>query len=88
MSWPQVEAEESGDLITVVGSFARIHPGAGIMVKGEWKRDSKYGEQLRAVEYVETAPATQVPNQFIQKKNRVHTGRVGLHSCHGMGLLI
>jgi ATP-dependent exoDNAse (exonuclease V) alpha subunit len=27
-------------------------------VQGEWKRDSKYGHQLRAYDYVETAPAT------------------------------
>lgn len=47
-------------MITVVGNFARIHPGAGVSVKGEWRKDAKYGRQLRAHEYVETAPATQV----------------------------
>jgi exodeoxyribonuclease V alpha subunit len=55
----KVEREEHNDLVTVVGSFPPTNVGAAVSVRGEWQRDARWGKQLRAVEYNETAPATQ-----------------------------
>jgi exodeoxyribonuclease V alpha subunit len=55
----RVETEEDKSVVTVVGSFAAVHPGATLCIRGEWCRNRKYGRQLRAHEYSETAPATQ-----------------------------
>ena len=55
----KVEREEHNDLVTVVGSFPPTNVGAAVSVRGEWRTDARWGKQLRAVEYNETAPATQ-----------------------------
>lgn len=55
----KVEREEHNDLVTVVGAFPPTNVGAAVSVRGEWRTDARWGKQLRAVEYNETAPATQ-----------------------------
>ncbi len=51
--------EESQELVTVVGNFGPINVGSSLSVSGEWKKDARWGRQLCAHEYKETAPATQ-----------------------------
>lgn len=46
------------DLVTVVGSLAAVNVGSAIRLKGQWKRDSKFGKQFAVEDYRETVPAT------------------------------
>lgn len=55
----KVEREGSQELVTVVGKFGPISVGMGLLVRGEWRQDARWGRQLAAHEYKETAPATQ-----------------------------
>lgn len=54
----KLESEVHEDLVNVVGVFPTVNAGAAISLKGYWKRGGKYGDEFRAREYVETAPAT------------------------------
>ncbi len=46
------------ELVTVVGSFIDINVGSVLLIEGEWKIDSKYGQQFSAIQWEETLPAT------------------------------
>jgi len=54
----KVKSAGNPDLITVVGRFAAINPGASAEFYGEWTVDAKYGRQFSASSYRETMPAT------------------------------
>jgi len=47
------------EIVTVVGNFGPVSVGMGLSVRGGWKHDTRWGKQLCAVQYKETAPATQ-----------------------------
>lgn len=54
----KIRSKGFSELVTVVGNLAAVNVGAALHLKGEWKYDSKYGEQFNAVDYRETVPAT------------------------------
>ena len=54
----KVKAYGYPELITVVGKFAAINPGAIVEFQGKWHNDAKYGKQFLAEYYQETMPAT------------------------------
>ncbi len=55
----KVDCENLSEVVTVVGNFGPVSIGMGLSVRGEWKHDARWGKQLCAVQYKETAPATQ-----------------------------
>jgi exodeoxyribonuclease V alpha subunit len=48
------------DVLSVVGSFPAIAPGARVRVRGQIEVDRKHGEQLKAASLIELAPDTLV----------------------------
>jgi exodeoxyribonuclease V alpha subunit len=48
------------DVLSVVGSFPAIAPGARVRVRGQIEVDRKHGEQLKAASMIELAPDTLV----------------------------
>ena len=54
----KVKASGFPELVTVVGKFAAINPGAIVEFQGKWHNDAKYGKQFLAEHYQETMPAT------------------------------
>lgn len=54
----KLKAKNFSDLVTAVGNMASITVGAYLRLKGEWRHDSRYGQQFMVVEYTETIPAT------------------------------
>jgi exodeoxyribonuclease V alpha subunit len=46
------------ELVTLVGTLAKVHPGARLKVEGHWKTHPKFGEQFEVTHYVEELPAT------------------------------
>ena len=46
------------DLVTVVGNMPEAHVGAVLSLTGNWKVDSRYGQQFALESYEETLPAT------------------------------
>ncbi|KAM3575375.1 hypothetical protein VYU27_002722 [Nannochloropsis oceanica] len=55
----KIDCENLSEVITVVGNFGPVSVGMGLSVRGDWKHDARWGKQLCAVQYKETAPATQ-----------------------------
>jgi exodeoxyribonuclease V alpha subunit len=54
----KVKAAGSPELVTVVGRFAGMNPGAVAEFAGEWTMDARYGRQFSAASYSEQMPAT------------------------------
>ena len=54
----RVKARGFDELQTVVGSMGVVNVGAVLVVKGEWKNDSRFGRQFLLSEYEEVIPAT------------------------------
>lgn len=54
----RVRPNGSDDVVTVVGTLPFVSVGASVNIKGEWKNNSKYGQQFCVREYEEIPPAT------------------------------
>lgn len=54
----KVKVSGQRDLVTVVGNLIAPNPGEIILMRGEWTRHPKYGEQFKIVQYESVAPAT------------------------------
>lgn len=54
----KIKAKGFADLVTAVGNLASVNVGAIVKLKGEWRVDSKYGQQFAVLDYRETIPAT------------------------------
>jgi exodeoxyribonuclease V alpha subunit len=51
-------AVESGDLLTVVGSFPPLSPGERLKIKGQWELNLRFGQQFKADHFTLTLPAS------------------------------
>ena len=51
---------DSGEALTIVGTFQRVSPGARVRVRGTKIVDPKHGEQIRALNVTELMPTTLV----------------------------
>lgn len=49
---------ESGDLLTVVGNFPPLSPGAVLRLKGRWEVSPRFGRQFKAEHFTLTLPAS------------------------------
>ncbi|HHY83259.1 MAG TPA: ATP-dependent RecD-like DNA helicase [Clostridiales bacterium] len=54
----KMKSKGYNDLITIVGNMPNVSAGAVVLLKGEWKVDSKYGRQFAVKSYEERLPAT------------------------------
>ncbi len=54
----RLKTENKDDLVTVVGTLTPLNPGTQLMLKGEWKTDSKFGKQFSVKSYKELMPST------------------------------
>lgn len=54
----KVRAKGHEDLVTVVGSLLDACVGSVLLVEGEWKMDSRFGQQFLAFTWEEVMPAT------------------------------
>lgn len=52
----RVAEEQTGRLLTAVGSFAGLNAGERIQIEGRWEEHRRFGEQFRAVRYQVLAP--------------------------------
>jgi exodeoxyribonuclease V alpha subunit len=51
-------AVESGDLLTVVGSFPPLSPGEMLKIKGQWELNPRFGQQFKVDHFTLTLPAS------------------------------
>jgi exodeoxyribonuclease V alpha subunit len=49
---------ESGDALTIVGSFPPLSPGEMLKVKGRWELNPRFGQQFKAEQFTLTLPAS------------------------------
>ncbi|NCC82143.1 MAG: ATP-dependent RecD-like DNA helicase, partial [Clostridia bacterium] len=54
----RLKTENKEELVTVVGTLPSLNPGTQLMLKGDWKTDSKYGKQFSVKSYKELMPST------------------------------
>ena len=54
----KVHAKGYDDLVTVVGNLLDAAVGSVLLAEGNWKVDSRYGQQFMAEKWEETLPAT------------------------------
>ena len=54
----KVAVDGRNEKLTVVGAFPPVNVGARVRVRGSFHNDSKFGEQFRAAQLLELAPAT------------------------------
>ena len=54
----KVRVKGYDDLVTVVGNLLDANVGSVLLVDGDWKVNSKYGQQFAAEKWEETLPAT------------------------------
>lgn len=54
----KVHVKGYDDLVTVVGNLLDANVGSVLLVDGDWKVNSKYGQQFAAEKWEETLPAT------------------------------
>ena len=52
------KARGHNDLVTVVGAMPEVHVGSVLHLTGNWKIDTKYGQQFAMETFEETLPAT------------------------------
>ena len=52
------KAKGHNDLVTVVGAMPEVHVGSVLHLTGNWKIDTKYGQQFAMETFEETLPAT------------------------------
>ena len=49
---------ESGDALTIVGSFPPLSPGEMLKVKGQWELNPRFGQQFKVEHFTLTLPAS------------------------------
>ena len=49
---------ESGDALTIVGSFPPLSPGEMLKVKGRWELNPRFGQQFKVEQFTLTLPAS------------------------------
>jgi exodeoxyribonuclease V alpha subunit len=49
---------ETGDTLTVVGSFPPLSPGEMLKIKGQWELNTRFGQQFKAEHFTLTLPAS------------------------------
>lgn len=54
----RLKARDRKDLVSVVGHAAQVSAGESVLLQGEWKQDSRYGEQFRFSQMETVVPAT------------------------------
>lgn len=54
----RLKTENKGELVTAVGFLTTVTPGTQLILKGDWKNDSKFGRQFSISSYKELMPST------------------------------
>lgn len=54
----KAKVKDHKDLVTIVGNMLDVNIGSVLLIEGEWKVDSRYGQQFAAQTWEETMPAT------------------------------